>query len=41
VAFYTIGGLAVFFMGFETDALVVLLVGILGRMCASIAAVSE
>jgi hypothetical protein len=28
-------------MGFETDALVVLLVGILGRMCASIAAVSE
>ena len=41
VAFYTIGGLAVFFMGFETDALVVLLVGIFGRMCASIAAVSE
>lgn len=41
VAFYTVGGLAVFFMGFETDALVVLLVGILGRMCASIAAVSE
>jgi len=39
VAFYTIGGLAVFFMGFETNALVVLLVGIVGRMCASIAAV--